>query len=129
MTTDEKLIEMEHEMVKMNDKLDEVLGCLKGNDMGTVGIVKEVILLKKEVEDIKEQRTTEKAKSDIYMGIIKWLAAVIAALIIAYMFNLAYSRPAQIIKTGSTLNLKKQLYGNEREFFYVNGNGGRQGIT
>jgi len=99
MTTEQKLEEMENSMEKLiqaqvenSDKLDEVLDCLKGNDMGTTGLVKEFAILKGKVQAIEDNRVTEKTKSDIYIGIIKWLAAVIAALVIAYMFNQAYNK-------------------------------------
>lgn len=68
-------------------KLDEVLHCLKGNDMGQAGLVKEVKDLTIKVETIQMERMTEKAKSDIYLTIIKWLAGTIAALVIAGIYN------------------------------------------
>lgn len=90
MDTETKLEEMENSIEAMNGKLDEVLHCLKGNDMGTTGLVKEFATLKAKVQVIEDSRVSEKTKSEIYMGIIKWLAAIIAALVIAYMFNQAY---------------------------------------
>ncbi len=91
MTTEERLCDMENSIEKIDGKLDEVLACLKGNDMGTVGLVKEFAILKAKVYDMDNSRSKEKAKSDIYMGIIKWLAAIIGALVITYMFSQAYN--------------------------------------
>jgi len=90
MTTEEKLQEMENSMEKMDGKLDEVLHCLKGNDMGQVGLVARFKSLEDKVQAIEDSRVSEKTKAEIYMGIIKWLAGIIAALVIAYMFNQAY---------------------------------------
>jgi len=99
MNTEEKLEEMENNIEQImsaqkenSDKLDEVLDCLKGNAMGGNGLVKDFYLLKDDVQKLKDDRNTEKTKSDIYIGIIKWLAAVIAALVIAYMFNQVYNQ-------------------------------------
>jgi len=111
MTTEEKLQEMELnlETVLQNQeesgkKLDKILDCLNGNNMGNIGIVKEIEIMKKQIEKIHEDKAAEqianakeKARSDIYMGIIKWLAATIALLVIAYMFNQVYNaKPQQV---------------------------------
>lgn len=97
MTTELRLQEMENVLEEMRNiqdenskKLDEVLGYLKGN-LGTDGLVKEFSELKKEVQTLKDRSSSDRTKSDIYIGIIKWLAGIIAALVIAYMFNQVYT--------------------------------------
>ena len=98
MTTEDRLQEMENLIEEIKEsqkenghKLDEVLGYLKGN-MGSDGLVKEFSVLKKEVQDLKDKSSTDRTKSEIYIGIIKWLAAIIAGLVIAYMFNQVYTQ-------------------------------------
>lgn len=90
METEKRLEEMENSMEQMNSKLDEVLDCLKGNDMGSTGLVKKISILEEEVQEIKDKGNIEKTKSDIYMGIIKWLGAAITLLALGYMFSQAY---------------------------------------
>ncbi len=99
MTTEEKLIEMETNLEEINYKLDEVLVCLKGNDLGSSGLVADFKNLEKKVHDIELERIKErevlaadKAKSEILMNVIKWLGGIIAALVIAYMFDQVYSK-------------------------------------
>lgn len=94
MNTEEKLQEMENSIEQImtvqtenSHKLDEVLGCLKGNEMGGIGLVSRFATLENKVLDIEQKSNVEKTKSEIYMGIIKWLSGVIAALVIAYVFN------------------------------------------
>lgn len=98
MTTDEKLTEMENsigeimELHKENGhKLDEILGCLKGSDMAPVGLILRFSKLEDKVRDMESSDGKEKVKSEIYMSAIKWLGGIIAALVIAYMFNQIYT--------------------------------------
>lgn len=84
------LEEMRNIQDENSKKLDEVLGYLKGN-LGTDGLVKEFSELQKEVQNLKEKINNDRTKSDIYVGIIKWLAGIIAALVIVYMFNQVYT--------------------------------------
>ena len=98
MTTEEKLEEMESNIEQImsvqeanGKKLDEVLVCLKGNDMGSHGLVKRIDELEGKFDIVQKTIDTEKTKSTIYMNIIKWLAAIIAALVITYMFNQIYT--------------------------------------
>lgn len=100
MTQEQRLQEMEDKIEevlqiqqKTNNKLDEVLKAIQGNQMsGDEGLAKRVKML----EEKEEQRSVEGAKNGVYIKIITWLAGIIVALIIAYMFDQAYNRPQQV---------------------------------
>lgn len=80
----EEVLEIQHENGK---KLDELLVAFKGSDIsGEDGFAKRLKTLETSVTSLKEERT----RNSVYIKIISWLAAIIFALIIAYMFNQAY---------------------------------------
>jgi hypothetical protein len=87
MSPEQRLEHMEKQVDEVKTMVSEILVCLKGNDMGSTGLVKEMLELTKEVEDIKLARSIEKARSDIYQAIIKWLIGAIAALVITGVYN------------------------------------------
>lgn len=89
MTTEDKLEEMENSIEKMDGKLDEVLHCLKGNDMGQVGLVSKVGLLEDRFKQLEDKILIEKTESKIYKDIAKYLLGIIVVLVIGYLFNQA----------------------------------------
>lgn len=99
MTQEQRLTEMENQLElvlenqeKTDKKLDEVLSIFKGNEMtGEPGWAKRLIAVEAAIVKFNEDRT----KNGVYIKIISWLAGIIIALIMAYMFNQAYERPQQ----------------------------------
>lgn len=94
----QKFIEMEKNIEQIMEvqtsngkKLDEVLDALKGNGLGEKGIVKRLEDVEKEIQNFKTSGT----RNSVYMKIFIWMAGIIMALIIAYMFNAALQKPQQ----------------------------------
>lgn len=92
MTQEDKLEEMENSIEKIDGKLDEVLDCLKGGGLIGEGLVSKVGALEKQVQDMKNERLTEKTEVTFYKGMIKWFAAAITLMALAYMFNQIFNK-------------------------------------
>lgn len=83
---------------KTDKKLDEVLSIFKGSELsGEPGWAKRLANLEASMQKLNEDRT----RNGVYIKIIGWLAGIIITLIIAYMFNQAYSRPQQTFQQPS----------------------------
>jgi len=88
--------EMENNIEIINGKLDEVLAAIKGDGLGNKGLVRRIEVL----EEFVINTTADRGKTSVYIKIISWLAGVIAALVITYMFSTAYrSQPTQFNNT------------------------------
>jgi len=94
MTTEQKLEEMENSIEQImtaqtenSHKLDEVLVCLKGGGLTGEGLVAKVTRLEDTVQQMKNEKLSERTEVSFYKGQIKWFAAAIGLLALAYFFN------------------------------------------
>lgn len=92
MTDQKKLEEMETSIEKIDSKVDEVLACLKGGGLSGVGLVAKVDTMEKELQTMKNERLTERTEVAFYKGMIKWFAAAITLMALAYMFNQIFNK-------------------------------------
>lgn len=92
MDPEKRLEEMETNIEKIDGKLDEVLDCLKGGGLIGTGLVAKVNSLETTVQDMKNERLTERTEVAFYKGMIKWFAAAITLMSIAYMFNQMFNK-------------------------------------
>jgi len=92
MSTENRLEEMETSIEKIDGKLDEVLDCLKGGGLIGIGLVAKVNALETIVQDMKNERLTERTEVAFYKGLIKWFGGVIAVMALAYMFNQFFTK-------------------------------------
>jgi len=87
--------DMENNIEIINGKLDEVLAAIKGDGLGNKGLIHRIEVL----EEFVINTTAERGKTSVYIKIISWLAGVIAALVITYMFSNVYRQPTQVNNT------------------------------
>jgi hypothetical protein len=92
MEQEQRLEEMENSIERIDGKMDEVLDCLKGGGLIGVGLVAKVNELEKTVQDMKNERLTERTEVAFYKGMIKWFAAAITLMSLAYMFNQFFNK-------------------------------------
>jgi hypothetical protein len=79
-----------HDLIKSQSlhgsKLDEIIKCLKGDDLGNKGLVERIIKSETDILELKNARAIDKA----YARIVIWLLAAITGSVIAGAISIIF---------------------------------------